>query len=71
MPVSDEVESMNDNLGAMLYIMLGRVYDMLFILCDSQGKGEQAMELLKLHQEGQLMCPPPALSFDSLTNDEK
>jgi hypothetical protein len=62
---------MNENIGAMLYIMLGRIYDMLVIIADGQGKGDDAMKLLKLHQEGQLMCPPPALSIEDLTDNEE
>ena len=60
-----EILNMDENIGALLYIMLGRVYDMLVIIADSQGKGEDAARLLKLHQEGQLMCPPPSLAFDN------
>ena len=45
--------------------MLGRIYDMLAILADGQGKGEDAAKLMKLHQEGQLMCPPPALAMEN------
>lgn len=66
-----EVLSMDENIGAMLYIMLGRVYDMLLLIADGQGKGDDAMKLLKLHQQGQLMCPPPALSFDDLTKSDE
>lgn len=60
-----EILNMDENLGALLYIMLGRVYDMLVIIADSQGKGEDAAKLMKLHQDGQLMCPPPSLAFDN------
>ena len=59
-----EILDMDDNLGPMLYIMLGRIYDLLAIIADGQGKGEDAMRLLKLHQQGQLMCPPPALAIE-------
>lgn len=65
--MSDKEESMDmdDNIGVMLYIMLGRIYDMLAILAEAQGKGEDAARLMKLHQEGQLMCPPPALAMEN------
>lgn len=67
---SPEILNMDENLGALLYIMLGRVYDMLAIIADSQGKGDDAAKLIKLHQDGQLMCPPPALAFDDNEENE-
>jgi len=60
----DALHDINENLGAVLYIMLGRIYDMLVLLADGSGKGEDALQLIKLHGEGQLMCPPPSLMLD-------
>ena len=57
-------EDINENLGAVLYIMLGRIYDMLILLADASGKGEDALQLINLHSQGQLMSPPPSLMFE-------
>jgi hypothetical protein len=37
--IDTEVKNMNDNLGTILYIMLGRIYDLLVLIADSQNKG--------------------------------
>lgn len=58
------VDDINENLGAVTYIMLGRIYDMLVLIADSMGKGEDALQLIQLHGQGQLMCPPPTLALD-------
>ena len=57
-------EDINENLGAVLYIMLGRIYDMLILLADASGKGEDALQLINLHSQGQLMSPPPSLMLE-------
>lgn len=57
-------EDINENLGAVLYIMLGRIYDMLILLADASGKGEDALQLINLHSQGQLMAPPPSLMLE-------
>ena len=60
----DNVEDINDNLGMVTFIMLGRIYDMLALIADGVGKGEDALRLISLHQSGQMMCPPPSLSME-------
>jgi hypothetical protein len=57
---------MNENPGLINYIMLGRIYDLLILLCDAQGKGEDALKIMELHRQGHLMSPLPSLS----TNEE-
>lgn len=57
-------EDINENLGAVIYIMLGRIYDMLILLADASGKGEDALQLINLHSQGQLMSPPPSLMLE-------
>ena len=66
-------EDINENLGVVLYIMLGRIYDMLILLADASGKGEDALQLIQLHEQGQLMSPPPSLVLedDSEDNNEQ
>lgn len=58
------VDEINDNSGVVNFIMLGRIYDMLCLIADGVGKGEDALRLISLHQSGELMCPPPALAVD-------
>jgi hypothetical protein len=60
----DSMSDINENLGAVLYIMLGRIYDMMILLADASGKGEDALQLIQLHGQGQLMCPPPSLMLE-------
>jgi len=38
-PVEESLEAIESNLGAVTYIMLARIYDLLIMLCDAQGKG--------------------------------
>ena len=60
----DSMSDINENLGAVLYIMLGRIYDMMILLADASGKGEDALQLIQLRGQGQLMCPPPSLMLE-------
>jgi len=64
-----KVDDINSNLGAVVYIMLGRIYDMLVLIADASGKGEDALQLIQLHSQGQLMCPPPSLALDDNEQD--
>lgn len=65
-----EMNDINDNLGAVTYIMLGRIYDMLVLIADSIGKGEDALQLISLHSQGQLMAPPPSLALEDDENEQ-
>lgn len=67
--MSDSMSDINDNLGAVTYIMLGRIYDMLVLIADSVGKGEDALQLIQLHSQGQLMAPPPSLMLEDDTSE--
>lgn len=60
----NEENDINENLAAVVYIMLARIYDILVLLADGSGKGEDALRLIKLHEEGQLMSPPPTLAYE-------
>lgn len=53
---------MNENAGTVNYIMLGRIYDLLVLLCDAQGKSEDVLKLMELHRQGHLMSPLPSLA---------
>jgi len=61
--IEEEVGNANDNIGEMLYIMLGRIYDLLVILNDANGKSEEVLRIMELHKNGMLMCPLPSLSI--------
>jgi hypothetical protein len=63
------MNDINENFGAVSYIMLGRIYDMLVLIADAVGKGEDALQLIALHGQGQLMSPPPSLMLDD--NDDQ
>ena len=49
----------NDNILLGIYIQLSRVYDMLMIIADGVGKGEEALEIRNLHAEVKILTPPP------------
>jgi len=68
--MSDKMNDINENFGAVSYIMLGRIYDMLVLIADAVGKGEDALQLIALHSQGQLMSPPPSLMLDSDDDEE-
>lgn len=59
-----QVDGINDNLGMVTYIMLARIYDMLTIIADGLGKGDDALRLISLHQSGEIMCPPPSINIE-------
>ena len=54
----------NDNILLGIYIQLSRVYDMLIILADGLRKGEEALEIRNLHEQGKILTPPPSLVED-------
>lgn len=54
----------NDNILLGIYIQLSRVYDMLILLADGLGKGEEALEIRNLHEQGKILTPPPSLVED-------
>jgi hypothetical protein len=68
--VSDQMNDINENFGAVTYIMLGRIYDMLVLIADAVGKGEDALQLINLHSQGQLMAPPPSLMLEDENDKE-
>ena len=69
--MSDKMNDINENFGAVSYIMLGRIYDMLVLIADAVGKGEDALQLIALHSQGQLMSPPPSLMLDQDEDDDE
>lgn len=54
----------NDNILLGIYIQLSRVYDMLMLIADGVGKGEEALEIRNLHAEGKILTPAPSLVED-------
>jgi hypothetical protein len=65
------VDELNDNLGIVNFILLSRIYDMLALIADGVGKGEDALRLIALHQSGELMAPPPSLAVDGDDNGDE
>jgi hypothetical protein len=63
--IQETVDNANDNIGTVLYIMLGRIYDLLVLLNDANGKSEEVLRIMELHKNGMLMCPLPSLSTPS------
>jgi hypothetical protein len=59
-----EVSKINDDATVINYIMLARIYDMLTIIGDALGRGEDVLKLINLHKQGQLMSPPPIIAGD-------
>jgi hypothetical protein len=53
-----------DNILLGIYIQLSRVYDMLMIIADGVGKGEEALEIRDLHEQGKILTPAPSLVED-------
>jgi len=56
-----ETSQIQDDAIVVNYIMLARIYDLLCVIGDSLGKGEDIVNLIDLHRQGQLMSPPPIL----------
>lgn len=69
-PLEESVEGIEANLGAVTYIMLARIYDLLILLCDAQGKGEDALRLMEMHKQGLLMSPIPAIATPDNTDQK-
>jgi hypothetical protein len=53
--------SIDENIGIVTYIMLSRIYDVLCLIADGVGKGEELMEVVAQHREGKLLGPLPSL----------
>jgi hypothetical protein len=60
-------EQMLELLGA-IYIQECRNYDMLSILADKLGA--DAKGLSKLHEQGQVLAPPPSFIFEDEQNEQ-
>lgn len=71
MEENTEVSKISDDSVVVNYIMLARIYDLLCIIGDSLGKGEDIAKIMSLHANGQLMSPPPVLSTQDETTDEQ
>jgi hypothetical protein len=62
--LDDNIQDINEHLGMVTFIMLGRIYDMLALIADGVGKGEDALRLIELHRSGEIMSPPPSLNVE-------
>lgn len=66
-----EVSKISDESTVINYIMLARIYDLLTVIADSLGRGEDVMKIMDLHSQGQLMSPPPTLMSSEDSEDEE
>lgn len=64
-----EVQNIDDNLGMVNYIMLSRIYDVLCLIADGVGKGEEMLQLIESHKKGITLGPDPAIAEE--VEDEK
>ena len=55
------MDDMNSNQGVINFIMLARIYDMLMLIADGLGKGDEALKLYEKHSQGEIMSPFPSL----------
>lgn len=62
---SEDITKISDDAVVINYIMLARIYDLLCVIGDSLGKGEDIINLIELHKQGQLMSPPPVITTSS------
>lgn len=67
---NEDITKVSDDAVVINYIMLARIYDLLCIIGDSLGKGEDVMNLIALHSKGQLMSPPPVIASPDENNEE-
>jgi hypothetical protein len=68
--MSDEnVESaIEDNLPMVNYIMLHRIYDILFLMAKQTVSSQELEKMIEYHKEGFLLGPSPA--FRAKEEDE-
>lgn len=57
-----EVQNIDENLGMVNFIMLSRIYDLLCIIADGVGKGEELLKVIESHKKGFILGPDPALA---------
>lgn len=61
-----EASKISDDATVINYIMLARIYDLLTIIGDSLGRGEDVLKIMNLHRQGQLMSPPPIIAGEDV-----
>ena len=65
--MNEKLDNLLELLGA-IYIQTARNYDMLAIIADKLGA--DAKGLTKLHEEGQILAPAPAMIVEEDTERE-
>lgn len=62
--MSENKDSLEDNLPMVNYIMLHRIYDMLTLIANIQSRGEdddiKIKKMVDYHKDGFLLGPSPA-----------
>jgi hypothetical protein len=61
----EQPQTIDDNLGIVTYITLSRIYDVLCLIADGVGKGEEVLKMIEAHRNGELLGPEPALNQNS------
>ena len=61
----EKPQTIDDNLGIVTYITLSRIYDVLCLIADGVGKGEEVLAMIEAHRNGELLGPPPAFNSES------
>lgn len=62
----EEVKALREEmvvLGTSIMVTNARMYDLLLLILQGSN-GVQAERIRKMHEEGQLLCPPPAIAED-------
>jgi hypothetical protein len=63
-------ETIDDNINIVTYITLSRIYDVLCLIADGVGKGEEVLKMIEAHRNGELLGPLPALNSESESEAE-
>jgi hypothetical protein len=58
-------ETIDDNIDIVTYITLSRIYDVLCLIADGVGKGEEVLKMIEAHRNGELLGPLPALGSEA------
>ena len=64
----DIIENMRELLGA-IFIQSQRNYDMLSIIADKLGADAKGLSFL--HEQGQVLAPPPSFVFEDEEDSEQ
>jgi len=55
-----QAQGLEENLPMINYIMLHRIYDVLWLIAKSSSSSNEIEKMVKYHEEGFLLGPAPA-----------